>query len=336
MSALQNDLSAFLLAFKTHANKEYYGRWHRSPKRYYHTLHRLQKESEKEYRTWTTECEWIYGPAHVGKTQYALQNYDPNKFDIWDCRSGRTTSYTGQEVVFIDNFKGKLDDVDHFKHEIDIDILLHLVDKWPYSINSGPRQRKEVQFLAKKVIIASLYHPRELFDATPELDEFCSRITITHIPTRLEVETSSEGRTFHSNTYRTWMTECEWIYGPTGVGKTHYALQNYNPDHICIWHNYNYTGQEVMVIDNFTKQFKIEFLLKLVDKWPYMIKTRGRRTRTAEVQFVAKKIIVTSIYHPREVYDSGFELDELCRRITIKHFTSPPQLTPANAEESIP
>ena len=35
--------------------------------------------------------------------------------------------------------------------------------------------------------------------------------------------------------FRTEMTTCEWLSGPTGVGKSHRAFQGFTPDTHYVW-----------------------------------------------------------------------------------------------------
>ena len=57
--------------------------------------------------------------------------------------------------------------------------------------------------------------------------------------------------------YRNWMTTCDWLWGKTGVGKSHKAFDNYNPETHYLWKlndkNWQdgYTGQEIVIINDF-------------------------------------------------------------------------------------
>lgn len=103
--------------------------------------------------------------------------------------------------------------------------------------------------------------------------------------------------------YRTWMTKGEWITGPSGSGKSHYAFKRYNPNTHYIknineeWWD-GYVGQETIIINEFRGQITFSELLDLVDKWPKTVKWRNRES----VPFLGKKVIITSIMDPRDVY----------------------------------
>lgn len=126
---------------------------------------------------------------------------------------------------------------------------------------------------------------------------------------------------------RDWKTEVSWYYGATGTGKSFTAYEDLLKitDADNIYHSMDtgkwwdgYDGQEYVIIDDMRKDFlKFHQLLRLLDRFPYRIENKGG-TR----QFVARKIIITSCYHPTELYDTREDLEQLLRRIDeIKQFT---------------
>lgn len=124
--------------------------------------------------------------------------------------------------------------------------------------------------------------------------------------------------------FRNWMTEGVWYYGETGVGKSHRAYEGYSADTHYNW-KYDggwqdgYTGQEVVIVNEFRGQIPMCDLLMLVDKWPYEVRRRGREP----APFLAKKVIVTSSMDPAGVYvNMGHDkIEQLLRRFTVVHLS---------------
>lgn len=122
--------------------------------------------------------------------------------------------------------------------------------------------------------------------------------------------------------FRTEMTTCEWLWGPTGVGKSHRAFTGFTPEtHYVFEPSDNgwwdgYRGQETVILNDFRGNLKYEELLQLVDKYPKSVKRRNR----LPMPFVSKNIIITSSLPPEQVYVQRMErdsLDQLMRRITV-------------------
>lgn len=124
-----------------------------------------------------------------------------------------------------------------------------------------------------------------------------------------------------SKTFRTEMTKGYWYFGPTGTGKSHVALKNYNPDEIYIVPNDNgwwdgYKQQKVVVLNDFRGKIEYNELLQMVDKWPYSVKRRNR----CPIPFTSETVIITSSLRPDEVYhrrEDEDSLEQLYRRFEI-------------------
>ena len=122
--------------------------------------------------------------------------------------------------------------------------------------------------------------------------------------------------------YRTWFTDSYWYFGAKGTGKTHTAFEGYHPDTHYVknlkdeWWD-GYTGQEVVIINEFRGQIPYSELLTLADKFPHTVKQRNKEP----VPFLAKKLIVTSPMRPEEVYsgvlDKADNIEQLISRFYI-------------------
>lgn len=129
---------------------------------------------------------------------------------------------------------------------------------------------------------------------------------------------------YMSRKWRTEMTTCDWLVGPTGVGKSHIAYENFHPDtHYDLeisdkgwWEDYK--QQDTVIINDFRGQINYDNLLKLVDKWPCKVPRRGHAPRP----FMSKKIIITCPMTPEEVYwrrDDKDDIAQLLRRVNVVH-----------------
>lgn len=122
--------------------------------------------------------------------------------------------------------------------------------------------------------------------------------------------------------FRTEMTEGVWLTGPSGSGKSHTAFEGYHPDTHYVknlnedWWD-GYKGQPIVILNEFRGQIKFSELLDLMDKYPKTVKWRCKEP----VPFLAKKIIITSIKLPWEVYSNtnGEPWSQFERRCTVKN-----------------
>lgn len=111
----------------------------------------------------------------------------------------------------------------------------------------------------------------------------------------------------------------EWIVGPPGTGKTHYAYTTYGSSLYRKPQNKwfcGYTGEDYILIDDFDKMGKClgHYMKIWMDKWPCSGEIKGGKVNLRHVKF-----IITSNYLPSEIWDDDPVLVEaITRRITIR------------------
>lgn len=128
---------------------------------------------------------------------------------------------------------------------------------------------------------------------------------------------------------RFFKTEVWWLWGPTGTGKSRWAWDQDPESYMkCASHKWwsGYIGQESVIIDDYRpcKEMPFNFMLNLMDRYPLSVETKG-----GMVEFVAKRIYVTSPYSPELTCDhlewlGAEQKDQFLRR--IDHVVQFPQL----------
>jgi hypothetical protein len=109
-------------------------------------------------------------------------------------------------------------------------------------------------------------------------------------------------RTLHSST-RQWATEVYVFWGPTGTGKTKRAFELCSDPYVhsgSSWFD-GYDGQGDVIFDDFGgSEFKLTYLLKLLDRYPMQVPIKG-----SFVQWKPKRVFITANYHPDDWYPNA-------------------------------
>lgn len=114
---------------------------------------------------------------------------------------------------------------------------------------------------------------------------------------------------------RSWKTTIHVLQGPTGTGKSKWAMEF---DNNAYWKQRSnwwcgYLTQETVVLDEFYGWLPFDLLLRLCDRYPMLVETKG-----GQVQFVAKTIIITTNMLPGNWYKSAY-FPSFVRRVDHWH-----------------
>ena len=126
-----------------------------------------------------------------------------------------------------------------------------------------------------------------------------------------------------NGTARDWKTEVHCYFGATGTGKTQKAWEDHPQAYVHPggpWFD-GYDGHGTVIFDDFGgSEFKITYLLKLLDRYPMRVPVKG-----GFANWLPKLIVMTSNYPPEDWYPNAKDehVAALLRRIDyILQFTT--------------
>lgn len=114
-----------------------------------------------------------------------------------------------------------------------------------------------------------------------------------------------------------------WLWGPTGSGKTRYAIEHAGEDYWisndCQWFD-GYNGQKTAILDDIRAgSYKFEFLLRLLDRYPVFVQIKGGfAVWKPETIFITAPAQPEQVFVNHETGETWDRIDQLVRRITEK------------------
>ncbi len=123
---------------------------------------------------------------------------------------------------------------------------------------------------------------------------------------------------------RDWQTKSIVLYGPTGTGKTFYAREKWPEAYHLTIHRgatqtwwQGYSGEAVIIIDEFYGQLPFVDLLRYIDSSPMVVQVKH-----GHYPFQGKLIVFTTNTHPKDWY-RGANLAEARMKALWRRLTSP-------------
>lgn len=169
----------------------------------------------------------------------------------------------------------------------------------PWEYGQGPSQgaRSDLDLIREAVMGGSTL--RELYD-----NHFSSMIRYGKGVERYRALVSEK---------RNFQTQVFVCVGPTGTGKSKWCNESYPGAYWKSRGNWwdGFDGNDTVVVDEFYGWLPFDTVLRLCDRYPLMVETKG-----GHINFNAKLIVFTSNKEPDQWYPNVSNFDAFIRRVT--------------------
>lgn len=261
---------------------------------------------------------------------FTLNNYTESQLGYyhnpigWDKWSDIEYLVVGREVG--ESGTPHLQGYIRFKKKVTFPTVLNVLRGHPHieKAKGSPKQNrtyctkggdfKEFGVVPKQGKRADLVEAVELFKKTTKsVDEWC-----TEFPQYLQHAHLLDRVARVRHGHRTEAPKLYALWGPPGVGKSHRAREIAKGYETMAWVTFEngflggYNGEECAIFDDFRgDSMKMNVLLRLTDKYPYMVNVKGGYTR-----WTAKCVIFTCVDKPEHWYKNSHleDPEQLLRR----------------------
>lgn len=147
------------------------------------------------------------------------------------------------------------------------------------------------------------------------IEEIDPELRIRHYGTLKRIAYDAQMETKHEDTTE----KMEWYYGASGTGKSRKARSE-NPDaylKMCNKWWDGYAQEDVVIIEDFDRKHDVlvHHLKIWGDRYAFPAEVKG-----GKINIRPRKIIVTSNYHPCQIWTQASDLDPILRRFRVTEF----------------